>query len=516
MAFLAIGGVTVPCTLGAPRQEAPQLIGDRMLSFSGRTRTAFRGYVRSWSLVTPPLPLAEAQGLLMALASPYPLTCSGDLFGGVQTSCVAQITGVQHRKAADGERASVAFTLTDAGPWNPMLYWLSARRVAAAGLPPGASFSRASAATYVDRDGILRLAGPNVPRVEWLDLDRDGVREHPALRLELARTNKWVRTYMFGANGLNGWSKSGDPAATLSVVDDSAALAAAGLASVVTDGMVLKLDNSAGTGPAWAGNAGTVLGDTSAHTLSAYLRGSGEARLMFTTQDGSSQNIQLSGEYVRYTQTVTPTAGDRFPMVRANPGAVVYTILPQLEVGRRALSVFPNSTATAQIRQADTLYFDLPPALSRPAPFTVYVRWIARYDGDGGLVSPGVIRIGGQDLNGTAIIIFTQAGSGNIRAAHYNGTGQSVHATTSIVPAAGDLMEAMLTFGADGSGVLVAAANGGTPSWGNLAALAPAAQWTLARAYLNAANVTGAGDYFDLLLLRGADWTLDAVRRLVG
>src|SRR5690606_1798435 len=50
-------------------------------------------------------------------------------------------------------------------------------------LPHGASFSRASSATYFDRTGILREAAANVPRVAWLDSAT------PAVLLEGGGTN---------------------------------------------------------------------------------------------------------------------------------------------------------------------------------------------------------------------------------------------------------------------------------------------------------------------------------------
>src|SRR5690606_14976927 len=56
----------------------------------------------------------------------------------------------------------------------------------------GAAFSRASGATLIDRTGTLQEVGQNVPRVEWLDLDGDGVRETPTLLLEPAGTNAFT------------------------------------------------------------------------------------------------------------------------------------------------------------------------------------------------------------------------------------------------------------------------------------------------------------------------------------
>lgn len=77
------------------------------------------------------------------------------------------------------------------------------------------TFARADAstcATYIDRDGLVRKAAANVPRIEVVDLDGDGVRETPGLLLEGSRQNLLLRseeidnaawsktTVTFGAN----------------------------------------------------------------------------------------------------------------------------------------------------------------------------------------------------------------------------------------------------------------------------------------------------------------------------
>jgi len=392
--------------------------------------------------------------------------------------------------------------------------------------PAGATYSRSSPAWYIGADGLLRQAAANVPRIDWSH-------GRPALRLEPARTN-----LVAWSSQLSKWTKGGTP----TVTDDAIAFGALSLALVrdPTAGVLnyvllpvtftgdgqrcVSVYLAQGPNPSPTGThivlRDGIAGVDRLRARVTWSAGAPAVTMITGTQITAPEHVRQGIYRLQFRSTAVTAANSHTVQIepaREGETGDVYAGGVQVENAVVPSSLIVTEGAgTAQIRQADSLYFPLPPALSRPAPFTVYVRWIAHYDGDGGLVSPGMIRIGGPNLNGTAIIIFTQAGSGNIRAAHYNGTGQSVHATTSIVPAAGDLMEAMLTFGADGSGVLVAAANGGTPAWGNLPALAPAAQWTLARAYLNAGNVTGAGDYLDLLLLRGASWTMDQIREVVG
>lgn len=58
-------------------------------------------------------------------------------------------------------------------------------------------FARAdgsTCATYIDRSGVVRVAAAGVPRIEWLDLNNDGIRETPGLLIEGTRTNGWVRS----------------------------------------------------------------------------------------------------------------------------------------------------------------------------------------------------------------------------------------------------------------------------------------------------------------------------------
>src|SRR5690349_23739750 len=75
------------------------------------------------------------------------------------------------------------------------------------------TFTRADAttcATYVDRDGILRVAAAGVPRIEWVDLDGDGIRETPGILLEGSRKNLPLRSEDFGTT----WVPTGTPTRT--------------------------------------------------------------------------------------------------------------------------------------------------------------------------------------------------------------------------------------------------------------------------------------------------------------
>src|SRR5690606_20994725 len=204
MAFLTIGGAAIPCALGAPEQDAPELVGDEARTLPGGRRRVIRGWVRSWTVTTIPMPLADARALALVLQSPEPLRCGGDLIGGT-VDCYGSLTALRHQKTADGERAVVEFRLVEAAPSSPVGVLFSARR----GLPAGAMFSRSSSAWYVGQDGRIYQASANVPRIEWYDRDGDGVRETPTLLLEPAATNLLRDSCNLPASG-SAWAATSD------------------------------------------------------------------------------------------------------------------------------------------------------------------------------------------------------------------------------------------------------------------------------------------------------------------
>ena len=91
------------------------------------------------------------------------------------------------------------------------------------------TFTRADAttcATYIDYDGTIRLALANLLRIEWVDLDGDGIRETPGLSLEGTRTNvvlwnrdmtnaAWTKTTMTAAKDQIGMDGAANSASSL-------------------------------------------------------------------------------------------------------------------------------------------------------------------------------------------------------------------------------------------------------------------------------------------------------------
>jgi hypothetical protein len=185
-------------------------------------------------------------------------------------------------------------------------------------------FSRNSAAYVVDRKGVLQQAADHIGRMNWSLTS--GIWRRTLL-IEAAATNKVYRNTDFSDDLTTGWAKSGDAAATLTVVDDTAKIQDVGLLPWVTDGKVLKLDNSAGSTAAQAQNNGTV-GNLNKHSVSAFIRG--DAGNIAIESSGASFGASTTYRRVRY-ENVTPAAtGDNF-VIDVAAGDVVYFILAQME-----------------------------------------------------------------------------------------------------------------------------------------------------------------------------------------
>lgn len=145
------------------------------------------------------------------------------------------------------------------------------------------------------------------------------------------RVNKLTN---FNANptDLTGMIKLGAAAATLTVVDDAAALATAGLGTICTSGNVYLLDNSEGSATATAHI--TVSEPISGpHTASLFARRAGTGNVNF----GLSETVVRTAipaevpDYDRFT--VYDPDGSGQLVIVADPGAVIWFILNQLEDG---------------------------------------------------------------------------------------------------------------------------------------------------------------------------------------
>ena len=225
--------------------------------------------------------------------------------------------------------------------------------------PAGWSFTRASAGVAQTKAGLLIPFASGLPRIT-----------DKGLLIEEARTNK-VACFSANPTDLTGMVKTGDAAAVLTLVDDPAALTAAGLSGVCTGGKVFKLDNSLGTTVAVATAPGAT-GNLNAHTVSASVRGSGTARVRLNSVN--STTMALTAGYQRIvTPNVTATGTANQWSIWVDAGAVAYFILPQLEEGAFVTSPIVTEGATATRAQDNANLTGIAALLAPPYVFSANV-----------------------------------------------------------------------------------------------------------------------------------------------
>jgi hypothetical protein len=179
--------------------------------------------------------------------------------------------------------------------------------------------------------------------------------------LEGARTNI-VTAQNVDQTVLTGYSKTGDAAATMTLVDDSTKINSAGLGNI-SDGQVVKLDNSAGVGAAFILVAGNPA-NTSAHSYSMYARIDGVVLGKLSDANIAGATNFTNTDYVRIENTqATATVGANGRLtVTANAGAVVYFILSQTEDADFVSSEILNTSGGGSVSRSAT-------SLTRAWPF---------------------------------------------------------------------------------------------------------------------------------------------------
>lgn len=146
------------------------------------------------------------------------------------------------------------------------------------------------------------------------------------------RTNKCTNTNV-DPQSTAGLSLSGAGTGVLSVVDDSAALAAIG-----RSGNAYRLDNTASAAATFVSFPGFT-GNVHTHAGSVFVRGSGAGSLRGSgiTAEGSFAFTATAG-YERQGVVLGALTGSRQLQLQVNAGADLYFILNQLEEGAVATS----------------------------------------------------------------------------------------------------------------------------------------------------------------------------------
>jgi hypothetical protein len=254
---------------------------------------------------------------------------------------------------------------------------------------PNTTFTRATTAVTEDLSGALRAVASGDPAIGQYK----GMGFWPQLQ------NKCTN-YSANPTDLTNVTLGGDPAATLTVVDDTAALAAAGLSGICTSGKVYKLDNSAGATTATATISGNP-GNTNAHRTNAYIRGG-------TGTIGGQTSVlrgafAAASDYTRRAYTWTPDTATRPAGISADAGQTIYFILNMLVEASYSGPVIPVA-GTAATRNAD-VHTKTGLALN-PAGFAVldWGRWESTMGGNAIEMSDGTganrihILTGGVDV----------------------------------------------------------------------------------------------------------------------
>lgn len=113
MAFLIVGGITVPVASSSSPTRSDDEIGDRDRAFDGTMRQMIVTVKHNHEGETKPITKTDADALVTALRASPPITCSGDWLGasGSYFATVREYRGV---KVNGAFRVVVAFTLFEA------------------------------------------------------------------------------------------------------------------------------------------------------------------------------------------------------------------------------------------------------------------------------------------------------------------------------------------------------------------------------------------------------------------
>lgn len=264
------------------------------------------------------------------------------------------------------------------------------------------TLTRNSTATYWDASSELQTAAIDTARTDY-DPSDDSLR---GLLAEESRTNK-CSNYNASPTDTTGLNLAGDPAATLTIVDDSTELTNAGLGGI-GNGNAIKLDNSAASSNSRVDIDGST-GNTNPHSVSVFWRGSGNARAEVLGTNLGFVSLP-SGYERRLNENTTPVA-DRKMTIIVEAGSVVYFVLNQMEEAVTASS--PIVVAGSSVTREDDNATDTISTWPVPVSYEIVATPSADQDGvlyqaDDGTENN---RIRFERISGNLHVIVTNGGT---------------------------------------------------------------------------------------------------------
>ena len=308
----------------------------------------------------------------------------------------------------------------------------------------GPTFTRSgTVGPFTGRDGVLRQATANRQRIEWLDLDGDGILDTPALLAEAARTN------LVSSDDVSAWSVSGTPVVTGSISDPAGGTGAYRIADDDGAAFEFPLLNVTFTADAVkafafvvreattpAGGQRVKIRDTTAGAdrLSLHITAYTDGNPSVTADAGTYLGKRYAGNgyWVIYARSTSLTA--------ANTNRVeVYAAATNTEQG--AIDVYRvnafNSAAPSysildagETRNADTWYAT---ASFLQQPLTAYVKMVEFGTGYVTAADASVLHVGGSSSTGDPRLALysNNTQDGRYEFAYDNGTAEVTAVTAS-------------------------------------------------------------------------------------
>jgi hypothetical protein len=387
---------------------------------------------------------------------------------------------------------------------------------------PSYTFSRGSTVgSYVDSDGWLKqVTSAAAPRVEYVDLDGDGVVETPGFFLEETFTN------LVSDDDVSNWTDVATAAVTSSVVDPSGGT---GAYTITGDGgstlegryhapasftgnstKAITFVVKEGTMPA-SGNQRLSLYDQSgtADRLVLDITGwtNGEPSVTASTGTLLGKRYIANGFWAVYGESTSVTAANThriyvYANVSASAGAItVYRV----NTSNRNLAPTPSIVDASETLPDDDFYVSFPYA---PQEMTVYVKFIEL-----GTVDTGdtVLWIGDSTLSSPYFQIASD--TTGYFARHHPGT-SALTSQLAAPPSIDDVVELRAVLSADGTVQIHQSVNGAAETSASATASSfLASAWAGSRLYLNSSPTgsEGCAIYLDAKVLSGTQ-TLATMR----